>query len=205
MMRRTTRIDLATIAVLLTVAAGWFVVDGVHRPRNAWLVDSIQTEVGLTYLPYGTMSDLVRPAATGRPAEPTAGLVLRRMGIFGPLLAVCALLLLCGLAVTVLRLRRGGGSGTARFRRLALRAGLLALTLGIAGSALGEANDLLVLDRLGYVRDGLWTDADRTSTPWGSLALSWTGLLLATIGGLESAALALARRRRGGPSSGDRP
>ncbi len=122
----------------------------------------------------------------------------RQAGRYAWPLALGAVLVLVGLTTGTVSIARGARPSR-RVRSLALRAGLLALLVGIAASALLVANDIVVERELGY---GLHrVPSDLTSTPWGPTGVALAGVALGLLGCVETWTLHLIERIRGRSST----
>jgi hypothetical protein len=170
--------DVVLLIVLLVAAFGW----GATLP---WFPT-------LDHFFYGGLSwrgVLLPPPRGDTPGPPptlSQEILIEQMGIFVPLLAACsagiALGLLAGLASLVRH-----SSLSRRIVGLPLRAGLIALALGLAGAALGHFQDLRIHEMLGTD----WVHSDRGSVPWGPAGCFVAGLTLAITGAVITGILAL--------------
>jgi hypothetical protein len=191
MRRWTASYDLAAVIVLAIFAAGWITATRMAHPAGLSFDGVLDVLIDQRARDGDAMRALPLPNAGASP-DPTPACVGRQAGAFGLLVLACAVVLVYGLV----RARRTRGRASAGFTRLALRAGVLALILGLAGAAVCEATDLLVLETLRLRPWAIftgWTDADRASTPWGSLVLTWSGATMAMLG-IVASVWHLARR-----------
>lgn len=183
---------VAIVLVPLLVAATWAGVwQNAPRVEHFWWLDMTFGEENLTPMP--------PPMETALPGLGPRGFTWARVtdqagGLFWPLLAGAALVLV-GLVGSLISLVRRRVRVSRRWLRVPLRAGLLALLLGIAAASLLAASEFVVLRELGPLE--FWVGSDRASTPWGSAGVAAGAVLVGFAGILITAVLTVVGRLLG--------